>query len=124
MTDFGQSNLGQSIFGHRVLPANFGQSIFGQIWCLVFWPFWANDIFGQSILGQSVFGQLVLCVCVVCVFVFVGVIQIFVGEIQIFVGVVSLCRTPLRWTAQNDALFYPLSPQIFFLSSLSWGSFR
>ena len=24
MTDFGQSNLGRTIFGHRVLPANFG----------------------------------------------------------------------------------------------------
>ena len=47
MTDFGQS-----VFGHRVLPANFGQSVFGQNSCLVFWPFLANDVFGQSVFGQ------------------------------------------------------------------------
>ena len=30
VADFGQSNLGQSIFGQPIWPANFGQSIFGQ----------------------------------------------------------------------------------------------
>ena len=32
----------------------------------MFWPFLANDIFGQSIFGQSVFGQSVFGQCVLC----------------------------------------------------------
>ena len=39
------SNFGQSVFGHRVLPANFGQSVFGQ------------SVFDQSVFDQSVWAN-------------------------------------------------------------------
>ena len=73
MTDFGQSNFGQSIFAHRVLLANFGRSIFGQNWCLMFWLFWANDFLASS-FGPICVACVVCVVCVVCVLVCVCVL--------------------------------------------------
>ena len=58
-----QSNFGQSVFGHRVWPVS-GKSIFGQNWCLMFWPFLANDIFWPAYF-------LCVFVCVFCVLCFV-----------------------------------------------------
>ena len=73
MTDFGQSNFGQSIFGHRVLLANFGQSIFGQNWCLVFghfgpMTFLASPFLANPFLANPFWANL-CCVCVCFVFV-------------------------------------------------------
>ena len=53
MADLGQSNFGQSIFGHRVLLAIFGQSIFGQ--------------FVVCVSVCVCVCVCVLCLCVVCV---------------------------------------------------------
>ena len=59
MTDFGQS-----VFAHRVLPANFGESVFGQKLVLSVLAILGQSVCGQSVFGQSVLGQSILMLCV------------------------------------------------------------
>ena len=72
---------------------------------------------------------MVLCCCGVvllsCGVCRVGcAFKIFVGASKIPLRRTPLPWTPLRRTAQIFAFFFPSPATIFFLSSLSWGSFR
>ena len=107
MATLANPTLGQSIFGHRVLPANFGQSIFGQNWCffchfgpMTFLanPFWANLCCVCCVL-----------LCVVCVCGVVVVSKIFVGVSKIWV----LSDLPPQFRS-----FFPSPATIFIFSSL------
>ena len=112
-----KSNFGQSIFGHRVLPANFGQSIFGQNYRLVVsgWPILANRILANPFLANPfscvvlwlvlvwvsvlcwLFFQLVCVVCVLCVVVWCCVVCVVVWCCVLFCVCCCVCVCVCVW---------------------------
>ena len=112
MATLANPTLGQSIFGHRVLPANFGQSIFGQNWC-----FFCH--FGPMTFLANPFWANLCCVCCVLLCVVCVCVLWWCPRFSWVCPRFGCSRTSLH----NFALFSHLPPQFsFFL--LSWISFR
>ena len=133
VADFGQSNFGQSIFGHRVWPANFGQSIISQS---IFWCCCVVVGFGVGLCCRVVCFLLVCVVVLLCCCVLFCVVAVCCCVVVCFVVVLLLCvcggcvqvsppdppppdpppsaGPPLRRTAQNFALFFSLSRHSFY----------